>query len=398
MENNKVLYISYTGMMEPLGSSQVLNYLYGLSSDYRFFLISLEKKEDYIDIQKKEQLKVKLQERNIEWHPLLYKSGAKGYLTNFYKTYRLAKTLYQKENISLVHCRSYMPASITYCIQRINKKLKYIFDTRGFWFDERADVGEWSRKGFLYKAAKKFERKLYLSSTHIVMLSHNGKHTILNNELFSGGDKLVNDITVIPTCVDLDRFNIKDREIPQEKITIGYVGTAIGWYNFSKTAELLAIIKEKIKYNLLILNAGQHEYITNELNKVDINREEYDLMKVNFEEMPKKIQEIDVSLFFIHPFFSKRASAATKLGELFASGIPVITNNGVGDHEYYINNYSIGKIVEVNELGDYNFEQILKELSSSECKMRCREVAEKYFSLSKGVDNYKIIYNKILGG
>ena len=42
----KVLYISYDGMTDPLGQSQVLPYLCGLSkSGYQFTILSFEKKQ-----------------------------------------------------------------------------------------------------------------------------------------------------------------------------------------------------------------------------------------------------------------------------------------------------------------------------------------------------------------
>jgi len=44
----RVLYISYDGMTDPLGQSQVIPYLAGLSKrNYSFTLISCEKKENY---------------------------------------------------------------------------------------------------------------------------------------------------------------------------------------------------------------------------------------------------------------------------------------------------------------------------------------------------------------
>ena len=36
--------------------------------------------------------------------------------------------------------------------------------------------------------------------------------------------------------------------------------------------------------------------------------------------------------------FSKIASCPTKLGEMLSSGIPVITNGGIGDIELYLDN------------------------------------------------------------
>jgi glycosyltransferase involved in cell wall biosynthesis len=392
--NNKVLYLSYTGMMEALGESQVLNYLYGLSNDFGFHLISLEKAADYYDEKRRKHISNILTDKGIKWHPLLYKNGKIGYASNFFRVYKVAKNIYRNENISFLHCRSYMPTIIAYCIKKTNKRLEYIFDTRGFWFDEKIDVGDWQRNGFVYKLSKWIEKKLYLSAKHIVMLSYQGKKTILNNGLFYEGHNITK-ISVIPTCVNLERFKLSDKK-DGETLRIGYIGTAIGWYNFPKTVELLSILKKYYNYELYIYNGGQHEYIEKELNKINILRHEYVLERVPFENISEKLKKIDISIFFIHSLFSKKASAATKLGELFASGIPVITNDGVGDHEYYINTYSVGKIVDINKLDSYNYHEIIENLSSEDCKKKCRHVAEKYFSLSKGVESYKNIYNEIL--
>ena len=46
-KKGRILYISYDGLMEPLGQSQVLNYLKGLSVDYQLFVITYEKKGDF---------------------------------------------------------------------------------------------------------------------------------------------------------------------------------------------------------------------------------------------------------------------------------------------------------------------------------------------------------------
>ena len=67
-ENNKkcVLYISYDGILEPLGRSQILSYLKALSSEYRIHLISFEKRKDLSDLTKKNQV----QRKNDKFLPL----------------------------------------------------------------------------------------------------------------------------------------------------------------------------------------------------------------------------------------------------------------------------------------------------------------------------------------
>ena len=44
IKKHAILYISYDGMLEPLGQSQVIPYLGMLSKKYKIFLISFEKK------------------------------------------------------------------------------------------------------------------------------------------------------------------------------------------------------------------------------------------------------------------------------------------------------------------------------------------------------------------
>ena len=53
-----VLYISYDGLMEPLGQSQVLRYLEGLSLNHKIWIISFEKEGDLSDYDKLKSLKI----------------------------------------------------------------------------------------------------------------------------------------------------------------------------------------------------------------------------------------------------------------------------------------------------------------------------------------------------
>ena len=67
----QVLYLSYDGMTDPLGQSQVLPYIIGLTQKgYRFHLISFEK-PDRFKLHKEEIFKI-CKVNNITWVPLLY--------------------------------------------------------------------------------------------------------------------------------------------------------------------------------------------------------------------------------------------------------------------------------------------------------------------------------------
>ena len=68
----KIFYISYDGLLEPIGQSQILNYLIKISSNYKFFLLTFEKKSDLKNTRLLNYTKNKLLENNIEWKYCLY--------------------------------------------------------------------------------------------------------------------------------------------------------------------------------------------------------------------------------------------------------------------------------------------------------------------------------------
>src|SRR5690606_9988507 len=118
-------------------------------------------------------------------------------------------------------------------------------------------------------------------------LSYEGRRTILENELFPEGDKL-NTITVIPNCVDLDRFQWQKRDY-RDTIRIGYVGTAIGWYDFDRTLQALQAIGKQVDYHFTIFNGGQHNFIREKLKQYGIPEQKTTLEKINFSDMPTRL-------------------------------------------------------------------------------------------------------------
>lgn len=375
-------------MNEPLGASQVLSYLYKLSDHYEYHLVSLEKPKDFSNKEKMVLLNHTLERNGIFWYPVEYKIDKVGKMFNFLRLLKASKKIVAKKEIKFAHSRSYFPALIANILG-----LKYLFDTRGFAFDERADVGSISRSGLPYKILKRIEKKLYREATGINKLSWEGKRTIESNELFPGGE-LIKPITVIPTCTDTDRFIFHERTY-DGPVKIGYVGTATGWYDFDKTLATLAIIGKQMDYHFVIFNGDQHEFIIAKLKEYAIPFEKVSIEKVAFSEMPQRLKEIEIALFYIHPYFSKRASAATKLGELLASGIPTLTNSGVGDHEKLITEAGVGKILDFDQINSYDFQKIFRSLRTPETAQKCRSLAEDFFSLEKGVAEYKSLYKTI---
>ena len=69
----KVLYISYDGILEPLGFSQVFRYLEKISSkQIEITLITFEKKINLKDKEKLNELKQLNTKSNINWYYFVY--------------------------------------------------------------------------------------------------------------------------------------------------------------------------------------------------------------------------------------------------------------------------------------------------------------------------------------
>ena len=169
----KVLYISYDGILEPLGQSQVLSYLQFLSNrQLRFFLITFEKargktaSREYVRIQKQ------LSERGIDWTYLHY-----------HKTPRVLATSYdilagviagiqigRRHRIKIIHARGFIPALITLVLQRV-LRVEFLFDMRGFWADERVQGGILTPSSGFYHLAKSLEKFFLKRAGQIISLT-----------------------------------------------------------------------------------------------------------------------------------------------------------------------------------------------------------------------------------
>jgi hypothetical protein len=130
-------------MTDPLGQSQVIPYLQGLSaSGHRVWLLSFEKPERY-ELGKME-IETLLKNAEITWLPQTYtsKPPVLSTLKDIRTMRKVAFETIAMEQIEVVHCRSYISALIG---QAAKKKFgtRFIFDMRGFWADERVDGGLW---------------------------------------------------------------------------------------------------------------------------------------------------------------------------------------------------------------------------------------------------------------
>jgi hypothetical protein len=136
----KVLYITYDGLTDPLGQSQILPYLKGLSNhNYQFTILSFEKK-DRLE-REKSTIEKLAKESGIEWVPMPFTSKPP-LLAKFYDALQMrrkAVALQKERNFDMTHCRSYISADVGLHLKK-RYGVPFFFDMRGFWADEKKMV------------------------------------------------------------------------------------------------------------------------------------------------------------------------------------------------------------------------------------------------------------------
>jgi len=270
---------------------------------------------------------------------------------------------------------------------------RFLFDMRGFWVDERVDGENWSRGGRAHRMGKRLEKRLLLAADHIVSLT---EAAVRELEQFSYLRNRALPITVIPTCVDIARFQLKANV--EGTFVFGYVGTAGTRYVFDAFVRcFLRLSSLRPGARLLILNRGEHDQIWEALRRGGVPDDVVELRATEHAEVPEQMARMHASAFFSKPVFSKLASAPTRLGEFLACGVPCLANGGVGDVADILRRERVGAVVD--GFDDDAIERGLRELlalvDEPGIAERCSDVAKRRFSLQHGVARYAEIYHQL---
>ncbi len=392
-------------MTDPLGQSQVLPYLIGLTiQGHEFHLISFEKKGRFEEDRKK--IENLCDESGIHWHPLSY-TKKPPLLSTIYDVKRMsamAKSLHIKHNFDIVHCRSYISGLIGLSIKG-KYQTKFLFDMRGFWADERLEGGIWNGNNPVFKRVYNFfkgkEKQFFIKSDHIISLTSAGKKEILKMQPTISESK----ITVIPCCVDLEKFNPdnysedqinsirQELNIPVNDMVLGYVGSIGTWYMLDEMLDFYIVFREKYTSSkFLFITAENPNYILERAKSKRISEESIIIKKSTHNSVPSYILTFDYSIFFIKPTFSKSASSPTKQAELMAMGIPIICNSGVGDTDTIVIEHCAGSVIP-------NFESLAyKHLLDEGIKFdksKASKAAQNEFGLREGVARYQTVYESL---
>lgn len=388
-------------MTDHLGQSQVLPYLCGLAEKgCEITLISFEK--DEVFLKKKADITAISKEANIEWIPLKYHKSPAVFSTLYdvVQGRKLASKIVKEKGIQVVHCRSYIAGLIGLHLKKKNQ-IRFLFDIRGFWVDERIDGRIWDLNNALIKRVYKFFRKkeksMFQAADAVVTLTH-ASVDIIKNKFGAKGH-----IQVIPCAVDKEVFETKHlkkenrirSEIDwQNNFILLYLGSLGTWYLLEEMLMFFKALKnKKPDAKFLFLTGEAPNVVYSKAEELGIDPNDIKVLKADRRELRYYLAEVDLSVFFIKDCFSKQASSPTKHGELLAAGVPTICND-IGDLKRINAEFEYGMVLK--ELNDDSYETAIDALPMVIKEESYSSAVQKYYSLTDGIKSYYSLYSSLL--
>jgi glycosyltransferase involved in cell wall biosynthesis len=410
----EVLYVSHDGLLEPLGQSQIVRYLEGLAAQgLKLKVLSFEKPRDLRIAERRRNLKEELESFGIAWFPLPYHRRPRLLATawDVAKGIAAGLELVERYRPDVVHARSYV-AGLMGLTFKAAGRARFVFDMRGFWPEERVELGLFQPQGALYRAAKLLESRLLANADHVVVLTESAKSILREREakarLAAPHVREVS-MSVIPCCVDLDRYRPlpRDPELSgryrlDSSVVIGNIGAFNHRYLVHEMFRFAFHLKaHRPDLRFVYLTEQDPAAVRATAKKAGFPGEDVLVLRAEPEDVPRWLSLFRLGIFFLRPSYAAKASSFTKLGEFLATGVPVVTNTGVGDLDKILGSNRCGLLLPGltdRELSAFARKALpLLEGASvvDEIRDLCRSVALQYFALSEGVARYRSLYDSL---
>lgn len=405
---SRILYITYDGITDPLGRSQVLPYLTGLSRlGHRITILSCEKPDR--EASDGPRIRALCDEAGIEWHPIRYHKKPPVLSSAWDATAlkRTAERLHREERFDIVHCRSYIPGIAGLHLKR-KFGLRFLFDMRGFWPDEKVEGRSWPQTNpvfrRVYRWFKALEAELLTGADHIISLTYEGKRQLLTRPQFQPQGA---EITVIPCCVDFTHFPLvapTDRQAGRAALGIAadarvlvYLGSLGSWYMTDEMLDFFRVMLARDPASVfLFVTHDDPESIRAAARARGVPEDRLVVRGASREEVPLFMAAADIGIFFIAPVFSKKASSPTKMGEMLALGLPLVTNGGVGDVAQIVEETGCG--VAIDRFDEATYAAALDRIEAMEPAPQAqREKALPWFDVEIGIARYDEVYRSLTG-
>jgi glycosyltransferase involved in cell wall biosynthesis len=405
----RTLFVSYNGLIEPLGSTQILPYVLGLADTFDVSVLSFEKavrspNDDAADTAVTER---RLKAHGVEWVRLRYHKSPSLPATLYDVGAGILRILgaHRRRPFDMVHARGYVPAAIALGVKK-RTGVPFLFDIRGLQAEEYLDAGHWAADSLAFRLTKHVEARVLRNADGLVTLTEAIRPTLRESP---GLDQrpVLPPWRVIASCVDLDtfRFDAEGRQRIRARLGIGdrpvlvYAGSVGTWYMLAEMLDFFQSARERWRglFFLGLVNRSP-DVVADALRARGVPPSDFAITWARHDEMAAHLSAADAGIAFIRPSPSKRSSSPTKYAEYLACGLPFAATGGVGDVDELLTSTGAGVLLSEHSRGAYHAAaDRLQELATAGNRSRWRAVAERNFSLAtRALPAYRELYEQIL--
>jgi glycosyltransferase involved in cell wall biosynthesis len=391
-----ILYVCYQSVREPLTHTQVIAYLKGLTGPTRQIVLFTFEPES-MSPERQMEIRQELCRFGIEWRWLRYhkRPTLPATLFDIFAGIAYGARLVRKSNIQVIHARSHVPGVMALALKWLTG-VRMVLDFRGLMAEEYVDAQVWRPNGFLFKLAKRTERRLMNAADSVIVLTERARRML---EEWYPSELASKPVRVIPCCVVAGGDTKQRPASTASPVTLAYCGKLGGLYAAPEMARFVRIASE------IVNNLQFHVWTQSDARIARKAAHDEGIAGITtIGSLPPSdvvthlAKTCDAALSFIRPCFSKQASSPTKVAEYLAGGLPVIVTGGIGDLDEIVLGEGVGIVLP--EFSDDVYreaaQRLLCLLADRALRSRCVAVARKYFDLEQiGWARYRAIYDEL---
>ena len=389
----KALYVSYDGLLDPLGQSQIVPYISAISAaGHSLTIVSYEK----VDRTKEqiELMEIKLQKIGVNWVSLKFRPGKFWAIKRLISGVLLIRKLCRDLQPDFVHLRGFVSSVI---FQLSRSTVPYLYDFRGFALGEWVDIGKINQSSLLYRVLDRLDKKAVKSASGLVVLEECAKCLLQDTYNISNVP-----LKVIRTCTDVKRYPKREHVLNKENSALCFV--FLGGARFPYRPDLALILIEKlIKHgvdcNIDFINEGDRGIIENAIDLTSIPKEKVRILRCEHSEIPNVLATYDCGIVMVESSYWRRVCSPTKMGEYLAGGVPVISLEGIDAiDELAQRTLCVATVSSEELLGQFQegrVEQLVSFIRLISVTQECQKLALEEFDLDSAGKLYVELYSEM---
>ncbi len=339
----KIIYLGYWGANEGLSQSTINPHLE--------ILASFEKIEEiiYVSIERNKDACYKIPDHSrIKHQPFFSKHISIRLFNKILDIVRLRRFIFnliKLNQVDWIFCRSSLAGIFGYMSFK-KFKIPYIVESFEPHADYMLELGIWTKNSISFQMQTYWEKKQKATAEYLLPVSH-GYEKLLRSEL--GKDK---NIITVPCGVDAElfkydenkRFEIRNLIGIPSKATVGiYVGKFGGIYFDDEAFEIFKVAFNEIAdLRLIILSSTDVKMLDAQIKQFLLPRDRIYINMVSHSEVPNYLSASDFAFSLIRPTPFRSYCCPIKNGEYWASGLPIVIPDGIGDDSKLIRERNIG--------------------------------------------------------